>query len=489
MADTTLPPATRIVPIMARSRLNARSAGLSARSSRRNSTVEESDRRLKERLERLNCYAADIQGDGNCLFYSLSDQLYGTPDHHDKVRQRLVDHIRKHRDSFIHFVDLGPDRPRSTREASRQANRSFSSVGSTPSVDRINSKFEEMLSKMGEPHEWGGAFELQAFCQAYARDIVVYQADTVQEFTSNLHDVDPDRETVHLAYHEYQHYSSVRRLDAPREGLPSLPRRLDKNGADAQVVKEGNKNAANARSHSVATQTLPTPLTLAEPWKISTIAEALPFLDYDTIRAVLTKCRGDIDFAFSRLLDDDFSSSSQSSVAPTPGTETSGTVMASPGGVNPATRACLRASSRSSSRHSTGSKRPADPSDDDDDDDDDEDPVRSGVRRSARERKRRILQDVTVGISVRGDNRDDVISIQLRVDPDAVVETPRGIDTPEDDTEVETDEDTEVKVPEKEPNTGERRAKSSDGTLTGGPDSGNSATGSEGGDDSGDSDK
>ncbi|KMU78710.1 hypothetical protein CISG_01750 [Coccidioides immitis RMSCC 3703] len=401
MADTTLPPATRIVPIMARSRLNARSAGLSARSSRRNSTVEESDRRLKERLERLNCYAADIQGDGNCLFYSLSDQLYGTPDHHDKVRQRLVDHIRKHRDSFIHFVDLGPDRPRSTREASRQANRSFSSVGSTPSVDRINSKFEEMLSKMGEPHEWGGAFELQAFCQAYARDIVVYQADTCRS-------------------------------------SPATSRR-------------GSRQETSSR---------------------------IP---------LLTKCRGDIDFAFSRLLDDDFSSSSQSSVAPTPGTETSGTVMASPGGVNPATRACLRASSRSSSRHSTGSKRPADPSDDDDDDD--EDPVRSGVRRSARERKRRILQDVTVGISVRGDNRDDVISIQLRVDPDAVVETPRGIDTPEDDTEVETDEDTEVKVPEKEPNTGERRAKSSDGTLTGGPDSGNSATGSEGGDDSGDSDK
>lgn len=138
---------------------------------------------------------------GNCLFYSLSDQLYGTPERHEQVRQKLVDHIRAHRDLFINFVDLGPDRARSTREASRQANKSFSGVGSAPSMDRITAKFEEMLAKMGESREWGGAFELQAFCQAYARDIMVYQADSVQEFTSNLHEADPNRETVHLAYH------------------------------------------------------------------------------------------------------------------------------------------------------------------------------------------------------------------------------------------------------------------------------------------------
>ncbi|EEP80334.1 predicted protein [Uncinocarpus reesii 1704] len=454
MADATLPPAARIVPVMARARPKAQSAGQSALSSRRNSAaeIEVSDQRLKERLEELNCYPAETTGDGNCLFYSLSDQLYGTPDRHDEVRRRLVDHIREHRDAFIHFVDLGPNRPRSTREASRQANRLFGGVGSVPSTEKIDSKFEDMLLKMGEPHEWGGAFELQAFCQAYARDIIVYQADNVQEFTSNLHDVDPNRKTVHLAFHGYQHYSSVRSLDGPREGLPNLPRRLE--GADAQFVTE------EVRRHSVATQTSPTSLALAEPWKISTIAEALPGLDYDTIRAVLMKCRGDIEFAFSRLLDDDLPSSSQSPDTTTD-TETCPVVPQTPAGhLNPATRAYLGASSRSSSRHSTGSKRPADLSEDDD-----EEPVRSGVRRRrARERKRRVLQDVTVGISVRGDNKDDVISIQLRVDPDAVVEPPKRATTPQDDSGDDAGRVAAIEVPDEDATISTAKLERSDGS-------------------------
>ena len=43
-------------------------------------------------------------------------------------------------------------------------------------------------------------------------------------------------------------------------------------------------------------------------------------------------------------------------------------------------------------------------------------------RRRGRDRKRRILQDVTVGIAVRDEDESDVISIKLRVDPNAVVE-------------------------------------------------------------------
>ncbi|WEW60891.1 hypothetical protein PRK78_006379 [Emydomyces testavorans] len=490
MADSPLPPPTRIVPIMAHPKASARSAGRSARSSRRNSAVEADDAesRLKERLQKLNCYPAEIRGDGE---YSIQIQnskgmLYGTPERHDEVRQRLVDHIRENRDSFIHFVDLGPDRPRSTREASRQAYRSFGGVGSRPSMDRINGKFEEMLAKMGEPQEWGGAFELQAFCQAYVRDIIVYQADSVQEFTSNIHDAGSGKETVHLAYHEYQHYSSVRSLDGPHEGLPDLPRRLDEGETEDQAVKK-DKDVAFGKQ-SVGTQTaLPTPLTLAEPWKISTIAEALPGFDYDTIRAMLMKCRGDIEFAFSRLLDDDFSSSSQSSVVPTTATETSGTVGVSPGGINPATRAWLGSSSRSSSRHSTGSKRVADISSDDDDE---EGPIRSGVRRRpARGRKRRILQDVTVGISVLGDHDDDVISIRLRVDPDAAVEPPKRVLSPQGDSGDEADEGAKAKGPEKEEESIiEPKTDGSDGTFIESSEDGNPTASNEGCD-SGDSDE
>ncbi|KAI1911065.1 hypothetical protein LOZ12_003573 [Ophidiomyces ophidiicola] len=402
MANPTVLPVARIVPIMVRSTGATPSAG-------RN--IDAAERRLKARLQKLNCYAAETRGDGNCLFYSLSDQLYGTPKRHDEVRRRLVTHIREHRDAFIHFIDVGPDRARSTRGASRQASRSFSGVGSMPSTDKVRAKFDDMLSRMGQLQEWGGALELQAFCQAYVRDVVVYQADNVQEFTSNLHDVDSGRKTVHIAFHEYQHYSSVRSLDGPREGHPCLPRRLEERAAGSLEVKEVKQEKEDSKAVNVKWQPV-APQTKA----------------YTSIEG-----HGDTDSAFARLLDGDNSSPSKSSGMPTTDdSENSSTLGASSTGLNPATRA-LGSSSRSSSRHSTGSKRAADPSDSED-----EDPIRPAVRRRrpGRDYKRRILPDVTVGLSVSsGQDIDDVISIRLRVDSEAAIEPPqrRPLTPPEDD--------------------------------------------------------
>lgn len=189
----------------------------------------------------------------------------------------------------------------------------------------------------------------------------------------------------------------------------------------------------------------PTSLTLAEPWKISTIAEALPGLDHETIRAVLTKCRGDIDNAFSRLLDDDSCPSSQSSVpsSSAPARATPDIARPVSASLNPSTRPCLGSSSRSSSRHSSGSKRSADYSDDE------EGSIRPATRRRrGRDLKRRVLQNVTVGISVQGDDEDDVFSIiRLRVNPDAVVQqaevTPNACEEERDEAESPAAEDSD----------------------------------------------
>lgn len=172
---------------------------------------------------------------------------------------------------------------------------------------------------------------------------------------------------------------------------------------------------------------------MAEPWKISSIAEALPEFDHDTIRSMLTKCRWDIDAAFSRLLDEgsptlpseDNPSSAMNGAPPSSTSGTgdpenagsgSGSSQEPSSGPLP-----LGSSSRSSSRHSTASKRSVDESDDD------SEPIRSPVRRRRdRDRKRRILQNVTVGISVRDKVENDVIAIQLRVDPNTVAEQANG---------------------------------------------------------------
>ena len=138
---------------------------------------------------------------------------------------------------------------------------------------------------------------------------------------------------------------------------------------------------------------------MATPWKISAIQEGLGGkYDRDAIVEMLQQCRGNIDRAFVNLLGE---------CADSPWGE---------GHVLPS-RVIMKSrlqpsSSRSSSPHSTASKRSAD-------DTESEEEPRPAVRRArAREKKRRALPDVTVGIAFR-DDQNDLVSLRLRVSPDA----------------------------------------------------------------------
>lgn len=158
---------------------------------------------------------------------------------------------------------------------------------------------------------------------------------------------------------------------------------------------------------------------IATPWKISFIQEGLGGrYDYDTIVEMLQQCRGDIERAFSNLLDDVPLASSSQTPSPTISNAPSSTVPTAP---QPGFRSRLQTSSRSSSRHSTASKRSANDSDDD---------VQHPARRNrGREQKRRILPNVTVGIAFRDENENDLVSLRLRVSPDAVAEQANSDDS------------------------------------------------------------
>jgi hypothetical protein len=147
---------------------------------------------------------------------------------------------------------------------------------------------------------------------------------------------------------------------------------------------------------------------MASPWKISAIQEGLGGkYNRDAIIEMLQQCRGNIDSAFINLL-------GEASNGSLPESTTSRAIM----------KSHLQPSSRSSSPFSTGSKRSADDSDADDD-------PRPAVRRTrVRERKRRILPDVTVGIAFR-DEQNDLVSLRLRVSPDATEDSAVGPATPQ----------------------------------------------------------
>ena len=65
----------------------------------------ENTQSLNEQLRALGLYAAPTLGDGNCLFRALSDQLYGTPAHHLKLRQDICEWIETHKERYAPFVE------------------------------------------------------------------------------------------------------------------------------------------------------------------------------------------------------------------------------------------------------------------------------------------------------------------------------------------------------------------------------------------------
>jgi OTU domain-containing protein 3 len=42
----------------------------------------------------------NINGDGNCLFRAIADQLEGNESHHQKYREMAVDHILKNEQKY-----------------------------------------------------------------------------------------------------------------------------------------------------------------------------------------------------------------------------------------------------------------------------------------------------------------------------------------------------------------------------------------------------
>lgn len=204
----------------------------------------------------------------------------------------------------------------------------------------------------------------------------------------------------------------MRLVDGPHTGLPCIPRDTplateEKKSEEKEQTEETEikKEVDEGEPAEIPTEPeendddLPKSsgkvVNMATPWKISAIQESLGGkYDRDTIVEMLKQCRGNIDRAFANLLGECNDSPSQQASA-------SKAIM----------KSRLQPSSRSSSPFSTASKRSAD------DSDSEEDP-RPAVRRArTREKKRRVLPDVTVGIAFR-DDQNDLVSLRLRVSPE-----------------------------------------------------------------------
>jgi OTU-like cysteine protease len=103
----------------------------------------------------------EMTADGNCLFRSLSDQLYyDYGNRHVDVRDDVVDYMEDHKDDFIVFLVLDDQEDDTT-------NNNNTSDKDNSSNDNDATDFESYCHAMRQDGTWGGNLELVAASKVY----------------------------------------------------------------------------------------------------------------------------------------------------------------------------------------------------------------------------------------------------------------------------------------------------------------------------------
>lgn len=235
-------------------------------------------------------YAAAISGDGDCLFHALSDQLYGHENCHRELRAAVVSHMRHHADYYKQFLSVPHQAKKSgggggdggvTKGGRGRSN----TLHQAPSKDAIDDAFQQHLRRMAQQGVYGDNLEICAFAREFDCDVKIYQREFAYVVTGgDGSDKEGGRKMLHIAYHTWEHYSSIRNIAGPHTGLPGVSPVVDPRAA-AGAEKEMKKGK------------------YVLPWMVKTVMDSLPFLaTEEDISHMLESCKGDVNEAVERLL-------------------------------------------------------------------------------------------------------------------------------------------------------------------------------------------
>lgn len=124
----------------------------------------------------------EMAADGNCLFRSISHQLYNDfGKQHDTVRHEVCNFLEKNKEEFSIFL-LMDDDEEDVRE------------------------FDSYVEEMRDDGTWGGDVEIVCAARLYKRQVTIFSSDGV--FNIGI-DEEPSGPDILLSYHENSHYNSV----------------------------------------------------------------------------------------------------------------------------------------------------------------------------------------------------------------------------------------------------------------------------------------
>ncbi|SLM39479.1 Ovarian tumour, otubain [Lasallia pustulata] len=238
-------------------------------------------------LAAYGLYVSQIRGDGNCLFNALSDQLYGNQASHHEIRSRVIDYMRDNASYYKQFIDVHPGG--GVRRNPKRKNVGAYSTPTAylvPTAEEVERVFESHLQQMARGGTYGDNMEITAFSAAYGVDVKIYQRDFAYLISAPEEEEEASRQVLHIAYHLWEHFSSVRNVNGPHTGLPHVKETY----MTPEVEKKHKQKLAQ------------TPYVL--PWRVNLVCQSLPYLaDRTRIHKTLEECKGNIDIAVSKLLD------------------------------------------------------------------------------------------------------------------------------------------------------------------------------------------
>ncbi|GLT66812.1 hypothetical protein SLA2020_391590 [Shorea laevis] len=134
--------------------------------------------RLLERLKVYYLVENKVQGDGNCQFRALSDQLYRSPEHHKFVREQVVSQLKSHPEMYEGYVPMA---------------------------------YGDYLEKMSKNSEWGDHVTLQAAADSYGVKIFVITSFKDTCYIEILPRIPKSKRVIFLSFWAEVHYNSINR--------------------------------------------------------------------------------------------------------------------------------------------------------------------------------------------------------------------------------------------------------------------------------------
>ncbi|KAL8771608.1 MAG: hypothetical protein Q9209_003051 [Squamulea sp. 1 TL-2023] len=246
-------------------------------------------------LNAAGLYVVDTAGNGNCLFHALSDQLYGDQSQHGEVREATIQYMRANGDYYKSFVEVhagGGTRRNPKRKNAGAFASKFNNQAASPA--ELDAAFEGHLSRMAKGGTYGDNMEVVAFSKAYNVDLIIYKRE--HALCVKVDEMSAAPKILHIAYHTYEHYSSVRNVRGPHTGIPNT-----------EPIYESVEAATEAKEQLAKGPYI-------APWMIDAVITSQPYLDDRAIiQKKLENANGNIDIVVSNLIDVQQPSSSPTS--------------------------------------------------------------------------------------------------------------------------------------------------------------------------------